>query len=611
MTISALQQGFDDNICLEEFSIAALNKSRTHITFLIPGYQRGYRWTTRKYHANQGRQGEIEILLQDLLEFSTPVGTDSSNTKAVSWNNYCLQPIVLQKHSDNEYYVVDGQQRLTTLAIISHVLLNDEQAWKLPWDIVYTYENRKKLSQCLLKPNERSLNGRINDYFRQEALTAVRTWCEDNHGVNGRQIKPLFDGTSRDKHVLLIKYMLPPASMEQDTGEEPGHATFKRLNSSKIPLTSGELIKAMFMAPNNGLSKNEKMEIAKEWELIESTLQNVEYWNMFHVDGSGLQETQTKIELLFTIIANLTQAEMSQSVHDERLLFRKIEEKIKSTNKAESADKLRVCWSDILKVYWWIESCYSDIETYNLLGWMSLFRGNMPQTIYKVWKGPDCNCNHEAFNAELKKQINVISLINMLFEVSFPSIDSNTKKESLISIKEEMRTKDIYNSSVNHFFQNFFVLLNVQACTNGHIRFNFTDYKRIRKHGYRPSDNESAIAGWDVEHIKPRCVWSENDPMMNSICNLMLLDATTNRNSEYSKIKSETYAKKREFIIKNRLDHPGYFMLPCSQNAILKFYTTEAGCVDDWNEADGNNYFEALWELLMNYLNIPQGVQHV
>ena len=71
MTESASQHFFDDEKCLEEFSIADLNHSKTQITFLIPGYQRGYRWTTKEYHANKkiNRQGEIEILLQDLLEF--------------------------------------------------------------------------------------------------------------------------------------------------------------------------------------------------------------------------------------------------------------------------------------------------------------------------------------------------------------------------------------------------------------------------------------------------------------------------------------------------------------------------------------------------------------
>ena len=114
--------------------------------------KRGYRWTTKAYHVNKkiNRQGEIEILLQDLLEFA---GVSRSGT--VSWNNYCLQPIVLQKKENNKYYVVDGQQRLTTLAIISHVLLNDEQTRKLPWDIVYEDEH-KLLSECLLKPREPS-----------------------------------------------------------------------------------------------------------------------------------------------------------------------------------------------------------------------------------------------------------------------------------------------------------------------------------------------------------------------------------------------------------------------------------------------------------------------
>lgn len=78
--------------------------------FVIPYYQRGYRWTGKN----------VKQLLNDLLLFANGENDD---------NEYCLQPIVLQKISKESYLhvakeddsvirVVDGQQRLTTLAII-------------------------------------------------------------------------------------------------------------------------------------------------------------------------------------------------------------------------------------------------------------------------------------------------------------------------------------------------------------------------------------------------------------------------------------------------------------------------------------------------------------
>lgn len=594
------QQVFDEEP-LQEFSIADLNNSESKILFLIPGYQRGYRWTTNEHPSNKDskgrliRKGEIETLLQDLMEFTKPMDGSCSNNEEFPWNNYCLQPIVLQKTQNrNQYLVVDGQQRLTTLAIISHILLGDGQKWCLSWDIDYQYENRK-LSECLLNTDSSS-NGKINDYFRNEAVKAVKQWFENDHKDCVSQIRPLFDGSSAKQHILLIKYMLDEKPSESNDGqskEEPGHATFKRLNSSKIPLTAGELIKAMFMAPNNGLLPNEKMEIAKEWELIESTLHDPEYWNMFSVNGSGLRETQTRIELLFTIVANLNNDEMTQSIHDERLLFRRIEDK------TFSADELRSYWSEVLKVYWWIKSCYSNVETYNLLGWLAVFRNNMPQTIYKKYWINDAQRNLDNFNRKLKEQINIFGLINSLFNVSFPDTFSDMDESSF---KERIRTLPIYNSNINHRFKEFFVLLNAQACSNNGVRFSYSDFRRISKNGYIPKDGEE-IPGWDVEHINPQSspLPIENRFENDSICNLILLDATTNRKQPYSGYGD--YAQKRNYIIKYRLDHPGYFMLPCSQKAILKFYTTKANCADKWNDSDGDAYFEALWKLLKDFLS--------
>ena len=61
--------------------------------FYVPAYQRGYRW------------GRVEVgkLLGDIWE---------SRGKP-----YYLQPVVVKKHGD-EWELVDGQQRLTTLYLI-------------------------------------------------------------------------------------------------------------------------------------------------------------------------------------------------------------------------------------------------------------------------------------------------------------------------------------------------------------------------------------------------------------------------------------------------------------------------------------------------------------
>lgn len=66
--------------------------------FIIPSYQRGYRWTPK----------EVVRLILDVLSYN----------KDKDGNFYCLQPLVVRHKKFNGKHiwrVIDGQQRLTTI----------------------------------------------------------------------------------------------------------------------------------------------------------------------------------------------------------------------------------------------------------------------------------------------------------------------------------------------------------------------------------------------------------------------------------------------------------------------------------------------------------------
>lgn len=67
--------------------------------YIIPSYQRGYRWG----------KDEVEALLDDVYNF-----LDDPKNHASS---YWLQPIVVRA-IEGKWEVVDGQQRLTTIFLI-------------------------------------------------------------------------------------------------------------------------------------------------------------------------------------------------------------------------------------------------------------------------------------------------------------------------------------------------------------------------------------------------------------------------------------------------------------------------------------------------------------
>lgn len=78
--------------------------------FIIPPYQRGYRWESR----------QVEELLDDLLDFVKSLKTKRNRNNEGHEPYYCLQPITVVRHPENAdtYFVVDGQQRLTTIYIL-------------------------------------------------------------------------------------------------------------------------------------------------------------------------------------------------------------------------------------------------------------------------------------------------------------------------------------------------------------------------------------------------------------------------------------------------------------------------------------------------------------
>ena len=160
---------------LELKSIAELQD----MAFYIPTYQRGYRWT----------QQQVKDLLKDILEFSEKKGNAGI---------YCLQPLVVVKRlSDKDsvmkriheakdlsevrrllkeqWEVVDGQQRLTTIRLILEVL-------QQPHFYNIEYETRKDSASFLnsIMNGIPDSNGKENiDYYHiKQAVNFINDWLK-------------------------------------------------------------------------------------------------------------------------------------------------------------------------------------------------------------------------------------------------------------------------------------------------------------------------------------------------------------------------------------------------------------------------------------------------
>ena len=215
--------------------------------YFIPSYQRGYRWE---------KQQVIE-LLDDILDFS-------ENKEDQDY--YCLQPVVVRKLSledietynlENEngkewYEVIDGQQRLTTLALILHYF--NEQ-----------FIGKNKISEPNIKYETRETC--IDKISIDE--DSNQAYCEGKdklgnidlyHAVNSYQFIHDWFTEERDPELDSNKIMSVFRTMVKVIWYEVNDAIgdgsdaielFTRINMGKIPLTNAELIKALFLRKRN------------------------------------------------------------------------------------------------------------------------------------------------------------------------------------------------------------------------------------------------------------------------------------------------------------------------------------------------------------------------
>lgn len=191
---------------IELKSVGELNGKK----FIVPNYQRGYKW----------RKKDVAYLIDDIAEIKEDDNSD-----------YCLQPIVVAPNweqkvcptcghiidsAEEGYILVDGQQRLTTIWLIINWAKAKHYGFEIDWNFSIEYKTRKTSNEFLRKIRE---NGNVQDegtcdthYFSQ-ALKAI----EDRKD----ELEAFFKNLK--KNVKIIWY-------EIESKEGPAH--FERLNSA-------------------------------------------------------------------------------------------------------------------------------------------------------------------------------------------------------------------------------------------------------------------------------------------------------------------------------------------------------------------------------------------
>jgi len=586
--------------------------------FIVPYYQRGYRWTKE----------QVEQLLKDIWEFSEKNKNENEF--------YCLQPIVVKK-TEEHWELIDGQQRLTTIYLILRFielkLLKGETLRTDYGKDIFSidYEVRENSKEFLTKVAYKNQpDDNIDFYYISEAYENISNFFDYPNKFN------------RSKLDDFLKILLNRIKVIWYVVEEDADAVeiFTRLNIGKIPLTNAELIKALFLNSSNFPNSDKEqmrlkqLQIATEWDEIEYTLQKEEFWFFIFDENNKIfsgRKYDTRIEYIFDLIKKRPKDA------EDYFTFFKFYEELKTKD-------IETLWKEIKRFFYTLKGWYEDNEFYHLIGYLiatgkeitsikdeydkktkSEFREYLKKEILKTINKGNQDIDEiiriirelEYGNKNVKNVLLLFNILTLLsnkganirfpfdrykkekwdIEHVFSQTDIELKGKALKEyVKlilefwtgEKIETKQLDSNTVNELEKK------IEQRDSKELRVSKELFKNLVKiyNGYSNTNElfdetkEELIKAFQEEKIEDR----------DNISNLVLLDVGTNR-----AYKNAFFPIKRAIILEKIKS--GSFVPIGTQNVFLKAYSTRFDNIMFWTKYDAKDYLDAIIETFNLFFN--------
>ena len=552
----------------------------SNYSFFVPAYQRGYRWTSL----------EVLDLLNDIDEFEPRAIKDSDEK---TWS--CSQPIVIKGKSENEYEVIDGQQRLTTTYLILYYLNQDFVESRRDKLFSIDYETRKMSKEYLANP-EKENNENIDFYFIHEAYKTIETW------FSTKEKNPSFD-----KNNYRSKFKFSTKVIWYETNEDDPIKVFTRLNIGKISLTNAELIKALFLNSSNFQTDNEKrmhlrqLEIANEWDNIENALQNDKLWYFL----SKQKKEDNRIELIFDLMN-------TSETTDPYSTFRFFNNKL-SGKTEEDMDKN---WEEIQAYFQRFNEWFNNRELYHKIGFILIseiknislkdlynkssqlkkkefvsYLDNLIKDTYKRVSFSQLDYD-DSHTRSVLLLYNILTMLQNECDSSyFPFDEYKLRNWNIEHIASRKEASSVPQQNREDWLKDVISYVDISA-ENGkglkdRIQKCIADKLYVNDSDFNPLYDDV------TDHFNEYLTDSD----INSLSNLALLDESTNKS-----YKNAVFPLKRKKIID--LDKSGGFVPICTKNTFLKYFSDYPPKVSFWTDDDREKYEEDLIRVLSNYLEV-------
>lgn len=545
--------------------------------FFVPSYQRGYRWS----------KTEVVRLLDDVY---------STEGK----RNYCLQPVVVRKNGD-VYELIDGQQRLTTIYLIYRYMNNASGGFIEEPHFTLSYQTRDNSAKFLQTVDLSQKEENIDFWFMCRAYESIKNWFEN------RDKKSTITNVNKyfDEIVKIIWY---------EVGEsEDAISLFTRLNIGKIPLTSAELVKAMFLSrdSDNNVDREKQEEISLQWDNIEKELHNDSFW--YFLTNKINTNYQTRIDLVLDLISS-----KPQDCKDKYFTFFKFDE----MHKQETLDNI---WHKIQQTFLVLKDWYENHELYHKIGYLVASNSATLQEIYDNSKDKTKDAFKTALDEKIKESIAItenyaelsyekvldqkkISTLLLLFNVeSVRQSGENSQWFPFDKYKYGKDGKVVW--SLEHIHAQQSEGMRTQEMWKEWLKLHVSSIRTVSNNSTQLIDRmNAAIAKEKLERNEFEQLQQDviellsvkgNIEYLHSIANMALLNSSDN-----AALNNSTFDVKRNVIIE--MDKKGQYIPFCTKMVFLKYYTpSDETQLHFWGHEDRKAYIQAMNTVLSDYLLEP------
>ncbi len=376
-------------------------------SFIIPAYQRGYRWDRE----------QVESMLDDFMEFC-----HNSEGKSTF---YCLQPVVVVPETSapdcRRFEVVDGQQRLTTLYLILSYFRSKEdyptETYRL--EMPSRDSQEKYIGEDGFRTAENGEDSNIDNFYLRKAYEIIHGRLQKDPDFRAK-LHSFLTRRQPQKgfrpHIAIIWYCIDGVD---------AYMTFKRLNDGKIPLTCAELVKALLLQTDCYgeiyAAKAEELATSRshEWNRMEQSLREDSFRGMLGMEST---EDSSLMDVVIDLVADEYQQEKKYELERKpagaavadyfnfKVIGAVLSEPSDEENFEDAAkdrlDAAKAVWNRIQEKFTQLRNWHDNRRLYHLIGLYSLVRKKSGTSLLsEIWQIQQEAADKTDFGRLLRRRI--------------------------------------------------------------------------------------------------------------------------------------------------------------------------------------------------------------